>query len=44
MKMTIERENLQQKWGFSLQGGQEMSLTLKVASVKAGKFTVGSLN
>ena len=40
MKMTIERENLQQKWGFSLQGGQEMSLTLKVASVKAGKFTV----
>ena len=36
MKVTVERENLQQKWGFSLQGGQEMTLTLKVASVKVG--------
>jgi len=41
MKVTVERENLQQKWGFSLQGGQEMTLTLKVASVK--KFTPASI-
>jgi len=41
MKMTIERDNIQQKWGFSLQGGQEMTLTLKVASVK--KFTPASI-
>jgi len=41
MKVIIERENLQQKWGFSLQGGQEMTLTLKVASVK--KFTPASI-
>ena len=44
MKMTIERKNLQQKRGLSLQGGQEMTLTLKVASVKAGIFIVGSLD
>jgi hypothetical protein len=38
IQMTIERDNLQQKWGFSLQGGQDMTLTLKVSTVKAGKI------
>jgi len=39
--MTIERDNLQQKWGFSLQGGQDMTLTLKVSTVKT--FTPASI-
>jgi len=41
IKVTIERENLQQKWGFSLQGGQEVTLTMKVSSVK--NFTPASI-
>ena len=39
IQMTIERDNLQQMWGFSLQEGQDMTLTLKVSTVKAGKIT-----
>ena len=38
IKVTIERENLQQKWGFSLQGGQEVTLTMKVSSVKVKQY------
>jgi hypothetical protein len=44
IQMTIERDNLQQKWGFLLQGGQDMTLTLKVSTVKAGKLTVQNLD
>ena len=30
----MERDNLGQKWGFTIQGGADLSLTAKVASVK----------
>merc|ERR1712128_240982 len=30
----MERDTLQQKWGFTVQGGADLSLTSKIASVK----------
>ena len=32
--MEMERDSLQQKWGFTVQGGKDVSLTAKIASVK----------
>ena len=34
MTMELERENLQQKWGLTIQGGADLALTAKIASVK----------
>ena len=34
MTMVLERENLQQKWGLTIQGGADLALTAKIASVK----------
>merc|ERR1711964_67962 len=31
---NMERDSLQQKWGFTVQGGKDVSLTAKIASVK----------
>jgi len=41
IKVKIERERENQKWGFSLQGGQDHALTMKIAGVK--KFSPASL-
>merc|ERR1712055_1075204 len=32
--IEMERDSLQQKWGFTVQGGKDVSLTAKIASVK----------
>merc|ERR1712226_470059 len=32
--IEMERDSLQQKWGFTIQGGADLSLTTKIASVK----------
>merc|ERR1712126_579224 len=32
--IEMERDSLQQKWGFVVQGGKDVSLTAKIASVK----------
>lgn len=32
--IEMERDTLQQKWGFTVQGGLDLSLTAKIASVK----------
>jgi len=32
--INVERDSLQQKWGFTVQGGKDVSLTAKIASVK----------
>jgi len=32
--IEMERDNIQQKWGFTVQGGLDLSLTAKIASVK----------
>jgi len=32
--IEMERDTLQQKWGFTIQGGADLSLTTKIASVK----------
>merc|ERR1711936_1414579 len=32
--IEMERDSLQQKWGFTVQGGADLSLTAKIASVK----------
>merc|ERR1712241_739940 len=32
--IEMERDSLQQKWGFTVQGGKDVSLTVKIASVK----------
>jgi len=32
--INLERDNMQQKWGFTVQGGADVSLTAKIASVK----------
>jgi len=32
--VEMERDSLQQKWGFVVQGGKDVSLTAKIASVK----------
>merc|ERR1712203_376546 len=34
MTMELERDNLQQKWGLTIQGGADLALTAKIASVK----------
>ena len=34
IKIEMERDSLQQKWGITIQGGADLSLTAKVASVK----------
>merc|ERR1712079_534528 len=34
IKIEMERDSLQQKWGITIQGGQDLSLTAKIASVK----------
>merc|ERR1712130_297414 len=34
LNLELERDNLGQKWGFTIQGGADLSLTAKVASVK----------
>merc|ERR1712029_1261170 len=34
LSLELERDNLQQKWGFTIQGGADLSLTTKIASVK----------
>ena len=36
MTMELERDNLQQKWGLTIQGGADLALTAKIASVKVG--------
>ena len=37
MTIELERDTLQQKWGFTVQGGADLSLTAKIASVKVGR-------
>jgi len=32
--INLERDNMQQKWGFTVQGGADLALTAKIASVK----------
>jgi len=34
ISIEMERDNMQQKWGFTVQGGLDVSLTAKIASVK----------
>merc|ERR1711973_906200 len=34
MKISMERDSLQQKWGITIQGGSDLALTAKIASVK----------
>merc|ERR1711872_1193493 len=34
LSLELERDNLGQKWGFTIQGGADLALTAKVASVK----------
>merc|ERR1712079_883942 len=34
MTMELERDNLQRKWGLTIQGGADLALTAKIASVK----------
>merc|ERR1711910_101287 len=34
MTLVMERDNLQQKWGLTIQGGADLALTAKIASVK----------
>merc|ERR1712177_196132 len=34
INIEMERDNMQQKWGFTIQGGADLALTAKVASVK----------
>jgi len=34
ISINMERDNMQQKWGFTVQGGADLSLTAKIASVK----------
>lgn len=34
IKINMERESLSEKWGFTVQGGADLALTVKVASVK----------
>jgi len=34
ISIELERDSLQQKWGFVVQGGADVSLTAKIASVK----------
>jgi len=34
IKVVVERDNLDQKWGIVIQGGRDMALTSKIANVK----------
>jgi len=34
IKIRMERDSLQQKWGITIQGGSDLALTAKIASVK----------
>merc|ERR1712025_1472353 len=34
IRVEMERDSLQQKWGITIQGGADLSLTAKIASVK----------
>jgi len=34
LTLELERDTLQQKWGFTIQGGADLALTAKVSSVK----------
>ena len=34
ISIEMERDTLNQKWGFTIQGGADLALTAKVASVK----------
>jgi len=34
MKISMERDSLKQKWGITIQGGSDLALTAKIASVK----------
>merc|ERR1712122_114167 len=34
INIEMERDNMQQKWGFTVQGGADLALTAKIASVK----------
>ena len=34
IKISMERDSIQQKWGITIQGGSDLSLTAKIASVK----------
>lgn len=34
ISVELERDNLQQKWGMTIQGGADLALTAKIASVK----------
>ena len=37
LNLEMERDNLGQKWGFTIQGGADLALTAKVASVKVNR-------
>lgn len=37
LNLEMERDNLGQKWGFTIQGGADLALTAKVASVKVSR-------
>ena len=41
MTMELERDNLQQKWGLTIQGGADLALTAKIASVKVRRTEGG---
>merc|ERR1712241_281525 len=34
LKISMERDSLEQKWGITIQGGSDLALTAKIASVK----------
>ena len=40
LTLELERDTLQQKWGFTIQGGADLALTAKVASVKVNKINL----
>lgn len=44
IKIMVERDNLNQKWGIVIQGGRDMALTAKIATVKVTSFTSLSLH
>ena len=45
LSLEMERDNLDQKWGFTIQGGADLALTAKVASVKvSGEMMIGARN
>ena len=44
LNLEMERDNLGQKWGFTIQGGADLALTAKVASVKVSEVEVETRN